>query len=77
MNLKLVGHDDRYAVEQLQMSLFGESTEGEAISALYRGKIWLTAVTVITKNGKTVRSVRRLKADAETVPLRRQLLQQS
>ena len=77
MNLKLVGHDDRYAVEQLQMSLFGESTEGEAISALYRGKVWLTAVTVITKNGKTVRSVRRLKADAETVPLRRQLLQQS
>jgi len=77
MNLKLVGHDDRYAVEQLQMSLFGESAEGEAISALYRGKVWLTAVTVITKNGKTVRSVRRLKADAETVPLRRQLLQQS
>ena len=58
------------------MALFGESTEAEAISALYRGKTWLTAVTVITQRGKTVRRVRRLKADRETVPLRRQLLQQ-
>ena len=31
MNLTLIGHDDRYAVEQLQMSLFPEGTGGEAV----------------------------------------------
>ena len=43
MNLKLIGHDDRYAVEQLQMALFPEGTEGNAVSALHRGQTWLTA----------------------------------
>ena len=32
MKLNLIGHDDLYAVEQLQMSLFGNNAEGEAIS---------------------------------------------
>ncbi len=77
MNLTLSGHDDRYAVEQLQMSLFPEGTQGQAVSALHRGKTWLTASTVITLDGKTVRSTRRIRADAETVRLRRQALQQS
>ena len=27
MKLTLIGHDDRYAVEQLQMALFPEGTE--------------------------------------------------
>ena len=36
MKLTLLGHDDRYAVEQLQMALFPEGTEGEAVSALHR-----------------------------------------
>ena len=48
MKLTLIGHEDRYAVEQLQMALFPEGTEGEAVSTLHRGKIWLTAVTKIT-----------------------------
>ncbi len=77
MNLKLVGHDDRYAVEQLQTSLFGNSAEGEALSALYRGKTWLTASATITLGGKTVTRTRRLRADKETVRLRRRCLQQS
>ena len=38
MNLTLIGHDDRYAVEQLQMALFPENPPGTAESALHRGK---------------------------------------
>ena len=76
MNLTLFGHDDRYAVEQLQMSLFGTREDGAAVSSLHRGKTWLTAVTVITLEGKESRAVRRIKAAEETVRLRRQMLQQ-
>ena len=77
MELTLIGHDDRYAVEQLQMSLFGPNREGEMVSALHRGKTWLTAVTTFTIDGKTTRGVRRMKAEEETVRLRRRILQQS
>ena len=77
MNLTLIGHEDRYAVEQLQMALFPENPEGTAVSALFRGKTWLTATVKITLNGKTVSAARRLKADEETVRLRRRILQQS
>ena len=76
MTLTLIGHDDRYAVEQLQMALFGHGTQGDAISSLHRGRIWLTAVTRITANGKTVTARRRLKTSEETIRLRRQILQQ-
>ena len=76
MTLTLIGHDDRYAVEQLQMALFGHGTQGEATSALHRGNIWLTAVTRITASGRTVTARRRLKASEESVRLRRQTLQQ-
>ena len=77
MKLTLIGHDDRYAVEQLQMALFPEGTEGEAISTLHRGATWLTASTKITINGQTRTASRRIRADRETVRLRRQALQQS
>ena len=77
MKLTLTGHDDRYAVEQLQMALFSDDSQGEAVSALHRSGTWLTAVTTITREGKTVRGIKRLKADSETVRLRRQTLQQS
>ena len=77
MNLKLIGHDDRYAVEQLQMALFPAGTEGEAVSSLHRGATWLTARAKITLDGKTVTACRRLKASEETVRLRRRILQQS
>ena len=77
MKLTLHGHDDRYAVEQLQMALFPEGTEGEAVSSLHRGKTFLTAATKITTNGKTATAFRRLKAAEESVRLRRRILQQS
>ncbi len=77
MKLTLLGHDDRYAVEQLMMSLFGNNAGGEAVSTLHRGAIWLTATTKITLDGKTIARSRRMKASEETVRLRRQTLQQS
>ncbi len=76
MKLTLLGHDDLYAVEQLQMALFSVDARGEAVSALHRGAKWLTAVTTVTVDGKTSRAVRRLPAEKETVRLRRQMLQQ-
>ena len=77
MKLTLCGHEDRYAVEQLQMALFPEGTAGEAVSTLHRGNTWLTAVTKITMGGKTATASRRLKTAAEEVRLRRRILQQS
>ena len=77
MNLTLIGHDDRYAVEQLQMALFPAGSEGDAVSALHRGETWLTATTKITYEGRTASASRRIKAAEETVRLRRRALQQS
>ena len=86
MKLRLIGHQDRYAVEQLQLALFplepmepvDEPFEGDgAVSTLHRGKTWLTASTTITKNGISNTAVKRLKASEETVRLRRRILQQS
>ena len=77
MKLTLIGHDDLYAVEQLQLALFPADAEGEAVSRLSRGKTWLTASTKITRNGETFSASRRLKASEETVRLRRRALQQS
>ena len=77
MNLTLSGHEDRYAVEQLLLSLFPEGAELEAKSSLHRGSTWLTATAEITLGSQTHRASRRLKADSETVRLRRQILQQS
>ena len=62
MKLTLTGHDDRYAVEQLQMALFPEGSEGEAISTLHRGAVWLTATARISIHGKTAAASRRIKA---------------
>jgi len=77
MNLKIIGHDDRYSVEQLLLSLFSQDTDGKALSRLTRGKTWLTAVAEIEIDGKKTRSVRRLKTAEESVRLRRRILQQS
>ena len=77
MNLNLVGHDDRYSVEQLQMALFPAGCEGEALSSLHRGETWLTATAKITYEGRTASASRRIKTSEETVRLRRRALQQS
>jgi len=77
MKLILSGHDDLYAVEQLRLALFPADAPGEILSRLCRGKTWLTAVTTVTGGERTTRGLRRLRADQETVRLRRQILQQS
>ena len=77
MDLTLIGHEDRYAVEQLQMALFPDNPAGQAESTLHRGNTWLTATTRITLNGETAVASRRLRTAEETVRLRRRALQQS
>ena len=80
MKLTLLGHEELYAIEQLQMALFPAATisdRGQAVSRLYRGKQWLTAVTVVELDGKTTRGIKRLAAEKETVSARRKCLQQS
>ena len=72
MNLTLIGHDDRYAVEQLQLALFAADREGQAVSTLHRGKTWLTASTKITYEGRTAAASRRtvlLLFDSEQYPM--------
>ena len=77
MKLTLQGHEDLYAVEQLHLALFPDHTEGTAVSALHRGKTWLTASTKISVDGKAAIACRRIKAADETVRNRRRALQQS
>ena len=77
MKLTLQGHDDLYAVEQLQMALFADDAQLQAVSSLHRGKTWLTASAKITLDGKTATASRRIKAAEETVRSRRRALQQS
>ena len=57
MKLYLKGHEERYAIEQLQLALFPEEPmepmdapfAGDgAVSALFIGKKWLTATASIT-----------------------------
>lgn len=84
MKLYLRGHEDRYAVEQLQLALFPEepmeptdalfSGDG-AISALSVGKVYLTASAKITLGGRTGYAQRRMKAAQADVSSRRRLLQ--
>ena len=87
MKLFLQNHDDRYALEQLQLALFPEepmepvesadfSGDG-AVSALHRGATWLTAAARIRWRGRTARASCRLRADRETVRARRRALQRS
>ena len=77
MQITLQGHEDQYAVEQLAMALFGVDSQAQVVSSLHRGNIWLSAVTTVTVAGKESRAVRKIKAERETVRLRRQMLQQS
>ena len=73
----LQGHDERYPVEQLAMSLFGVTGNVQVVSRLSVGKQYVTASTKVTAQGKTTRASKRLAVEKETVRLRRQLLQQS
>lgn len=87
MKLYLKGHTERYPVEQLQMQLFPDSPsvfsdtpprgEDGAVSALSRGRVWLTATACITVNGKTARASRRILCEQADVRATRRILQQS
>ena len=86
MKLLLIGHEDRYAVEQLQLALFPlepmepmtAEFEGDgAVSRLIREGDSLIARTAICLDGITRTAVVEMPACDETVPLRRQILQQS
>ena len=86
MKLRLIGHEDRYAVEQLQLALFPlepmepveeEFTGDGAVSTLTREDEWLTATVWITRGSKTATASKQLPAQEETVRLRRRILQQS
>lgn len=87
MKLYLKGHDHRYALEQLQMALFGDTMEyvdapfapgtDGAVSVLSRGSHWLTATAHITYHGRSAKAARRLAAEREDPVLVRRILQQS
>ena len=86
MKLLLTGHEERSAIEQLQLSLFpGEHMEpvhgpfqGDgAESVLSRGAAYLTATTTIWYHGQKSQCTRRMRLESETVQLRRRLLQRS
>ncbi len=87
MKLRLVGHEDRYAVEQLQLALFPLEPmefvtepfgiQDGAVSTWKRGKTWATASTVINQGNYVHRAIKRIRVEEETVRLRRQTLQQS
>ena len=86
MRLYLDGHGERYALEQLQMSLVPDEPmeyasapfDGDgAVSILRRQGAELVAEGRIRKNGRDVSGVCRMAAADETVPLRRQILQRS
>ena len=86
MKLLLIGHEDRYAVEQLQLALFPlapmepmtEPFEGDgAVSRLIREGDSLIARTSICLDGVTHTAVYEMPAEDETVSLRRRILQQS
>ena len=86
MKLLLIGHEDRYAVEQLQLALFPlepmepmtSEFEGDgAVSRLIREGDSLIARTTVSIGGVTRTAVVEMPACDETVSDRRQILQQS
>ena len=77
MNLTLSGHDDRYAVEQLLISLFPEDAEVTAVSGLTREGGEIIVTSSVQANGVSAANTSRMREADETVRLRRQLLQQS
>ncbi len=87
MKLYLRGHQELYAVEQLQMQLFPDQPsqlveapfgqEDGTVSSLSEGKLWLTASARVQWKGKTAYSTRRIKKETADVRSIRRALQQS
>ena len=86
MKLYLIGHDCRYAMEQIILSLFPDHKpefveapfEGDGVvSRLTRDDTGWTAEALITLDGKTVRAQDHSDGAALPEPLKRQLLRRS
>ena len=86
MKLLLIGHTERYPVEQLQMQLFPDEpsefvtqsfTGDGTVSSLSRCKKYLTATAKVTKGGKTGFASRRIPLENADVRMTRRILQQS
>ena len=86
MKLLLIGHTERYPVEQLQMQLFPDEpsefvthrfTGDGTVSSLSRGKKYLTATAKVEKDGKTGFASRRIPLENADVRMTRRILQQS
>lgn len=86
MKLLLIGHTERYPVEQLQMQLFPDEpsefvthrfTGDGTVSSLSCGKKYLTATAKVTKGGKTGFASRRIPLENADVRMTRRILQQS
>ena len=86
MKLLLIGHEERYAVEQLQLALFplepmepmtAEFDGDGAVSRLIREVHTLSARTTIRLGGAEHTAVVAMDAADETISTRRRLLQQS
>ena len=78
MRLELRGHDERYAVEQLQLALFSDvpDEDGGAVCSLFRGGTWLTAKVKIDLNGRSAHACCRLRVqEAQDASALRRLLQ--
>lgn len=68
MKIKLKGHDYRYAVEQMLLTLFPEERptydteeENRVTVSLSRAKVWVTATAVLCWNGRQARHTCRAK----------------
>ena len=77
MEIILQGHEERYAVEQLAMSLFGVAAEGRVVSKLTYGQQYVTASAKVNVGEKMNSASKRIPLSEETVRTRRQILQQS
>ncbi len=86
MKLQLVGHDCRYAMEQIALCLFpgdkpeytADPFEGDGIiSTLEKTQTGYLARAEITRAGRTARAEQTFDGTAITEPLRRQILRQS
>ena len=77
MELKLVGHDSLYQVEQLQQALFGVDAPGRAVSEVRRGPKTISFYTEITVGDKVSCGERHLEARNETTAMFHRCLRQS
>ena len=83
MKLTLIGHDDRYAIEQSLLAFFPNERpayegdeENTAVSRLSAGKTYTTATTTIVFNGKTGRGVSRVRIAPDLDEYERERLRQ-